>query len=185
VRYGYKDIRKEDNDFEDQLILHIAGFIEREVDQQSATGSSFETDGMVVACTPGFTGMQLITQDSGDSMTITSASSSKSPTLQSFEATSEMESRQLRRRVTFELPKSPDISPAVIEEMRELLKAKEAGVAYILGHSYVKAKKTSTFLKKLVIDVGYSFLRKNCRGPTVALSIPHICLIEVGMIYLV
>jgi KUP system potassium uptake protein len=54
-----------------------------------------------------------------------------------------------------------------------------------MGHSYVKARRTSSFLKKLAIDIGYSFLRKNCRGPAVALNIPHISLIEVGMIYYV
>lgn len=73
----------------------------------------------------------------------------------------------------------------VKEELMALLEAKQAGVAYIMGHSYVKARKTSPFLKKVAIDVAYSFLRKNCRGPAVALNIPHISLIEVGMIYYV
>lgn len=90
-----------------------------------------------------------------------------------------------KRGVHFEVPKSPDIQPAARDELMELIEAKEAGVAYILGHSYVKAKKTSSFLKKFAIDVAYSFLRRNCRGPSIALSIPHISLIEVGMIYYV
>ncbi|TMW85617.1 hypothetical protein EJD97_022804, partial [Solanum chilense] len=62
---------------------------------------------------------------------------------------------------------------------------KDVGVAYIMGHSFVKAKRSTSFMKKLVIDIGYSFLRKNCRGPAVALNIPHISLIEVDMIYYV
>jgi KUP system potassium uptake protein len=77
------------------------------------------------------------------------------------------------------------MDPAVREELMDLIQAKEAGAAYIMGHSYVKARRTSSFLKKLAIDIGYSFLRKNCRGPAVALNIPHISLIEVGMIYYV
>jgi KUP system potassium uptake protein len=77
------------------------------------------------------------------------------------------------------------MDPSVREELMDLIQAKEAGVAYIMGHSYVKARRTSSFLKKLAIDIGYSFLRKNCRGPAVALNIPHISLIEVGMIYYV
>jgi KUP system potassium uptake protein len=54
-----------------------------------------------------------------------------------------------------------------------------------MGHSYIKARKSSSIIKKLAIDVAYTFLRKNCRGPAVALNIPHISLIEVGMIYYV
>jgi KUP system potassium uptake protein len=47
------------------------------------------------------------------------------------------------------------------------------------------ARKSSNVFKKFAIDVAYNFLRKNCRGPAVALNIPHISLIEVGMIYYV
>jgi KUP system potassium uptake protein len=90
-----------------------------------------------------------------------------------------------KKRVRFEIPKSPNLSPAVREELMELIEAKEAGVAYVLGHSYVKAKRSSSLLKKFAIDVAYTFLRRNCRGPSVALSVPHLCLIEVGMIYYV
>lgn len=90
-----------------------------------------------------------------------------------------------KKRVRFELSKSPDLEPEIRQELMELIEAKEAGVAYVLGHSYVKAKKSSSLIKKFVIDVAYTFLRRNCRGPSVALSIPHICLIEVGMIYYV
>jgi KUP system potassium uptake protein len=90
-----------------------------------------------------------------------------------------------KKRVRFEIPKSPNLSPAVREELMELIEAKEAGVAYVLGHSYVKAKRSSSLLKKFAIDIAYTFLRRNCRGPSVALSVPHLCLIEVGMIYYV
>lgn len=90
-----------------------------------------------------------------------------------------------KKRVRFEIPKSPNLSPAVQEELMELIEAKEAGVAYVLGHSYVKAKRSSSLLKKFAIDIAYTFLRRNCRGPSVALSVPHLCLIEVGMIYYV
>lgn len=87
----------------------------------------------------------------------------------------------------FELPKSEngDMDPEIRKELADLLEAKEAGVAYVMGHSYVKAKKSSSFFKKLAINVVYTFLRRNCRDPAMTLSIPHISLIEVGMIYYV
>ncbi|KAF2322991.1 hypothetical protein GH714_032668 [Hevea brasiliensis] len=111
---------------------------------------------------------------------------SKSLTLQSLRSAYDDDNPQIRRhQVRFKLPQNPSMDPSVRDELMDLLQAKEAGVAYIMGHSYVKARRTSTFLKKLAIDIGYSFLRKNCRGPAVALNIPHISLIEVGMIYYV
>ncbi|CAL9099986.1 unnamed protein product [Musa acuminata var. zebrina] len=67
-------------------------------------------------------------------------------------------------------------------ESLEILTAKECGVVYILGHSYAKAKKSSSVLKKLAIDVVFSFLSKNCRAPVVLLNAPHSLLLEVGMV---
>ncbi|KAK4421913.1 Potassium transporter 4 [Sesamum alatum] len=60
--------------------------------------------------------------------------------------------------------------------------AKEAGVALYNGQLLFKARRSSSFLKKLIIDFGYSFLRKNCRASAVGLHIPQISLIEVGMV---
>ncbi|XP_024025480.1 potassium transporter 1 [Morus notabilis] len=71
------------------------------------------------------------------------------------------------------------------DESLQILNAKESGVAYILGHSYAKSKKSSSVLKKMAIDIVYTFLSKNCRGPDVALNVPHTSLLEVGMVYYV
>lgn len=187
VRYGYKDIPKDDNDFENRLILSIAEFIQMEAEESQSTSYENSLDGrMAVISTPVRSSMRMVIADEDDNAA-GSIPSSKSPTLQSLQSMYEMDSPQLgrQRRVRFELFNSPTVVPSVREELLELIKAKEAGVAYILGHSYIKARKSSSFLKKLAIDVGYSFLRKNCRGPAVALNIPHISLIEVGMIYYV
>ncbi|OMO82847.1 Potassium transporter [Corchorus capsularis] len=75
-------------------------------------------------------------------------------------------------------------SPLKAESL-EILRAKESGVAFILGHSYAKAKKSSSILKKFAINVVYAFLSKNCREPDVVLNVPHTSLLEVGMIYYV
>lgn len=189
VRYGYKDIQR-DEDFENQLIQSIAEFILMEaVEPQFSASESSSFDGrMAVISTRTLQSTSnLIVSEQEDIDAITSIQSSKSLTLQSLRSVYDDENPQLRRRhVRFELPPpSPGMDPAVREELMDLVQAKEAGVAYILGHSYVKARRSSSFLKKIVIDIGYSFLRKNCRGPAVALNIPHISLIEVGMIYYV
>lgn len=186
VRYGYKDLQGDDGNFENLLIQSIAEFIQMEaVEPQLATPDSVSYDGrMAVISSQAGSAANLIVSNEEDFDTVSSIQSSKSLTLQSLRSAYDEENPQVRRRrVRFQLPQSPTMDPAVKEELSDLIEAKEAGVAYIMGHSYVKARRSSSFLKKLVVDFGYSFLRKNCRGPSVALHIPHISLIEVGMIY--
>ncbi|BBH04629.1 potassium transporter 1 [Prunus dulcis] len=67
------------------------------------------------------------------------------------------------------------------DESLRILEAKESGVTYILGHSHAKAKKSSSFFKKVAIDIVYAFLRKNCREPDVVLNVPHTSLLEVDI----
>ncbi|KAJ4775828.1 Potassium transporter [Rhynchospora pubera] len=196
VRYGYKDVQKDDENFEDQLVLSIAKFIEMEAeDLASASSSSYDPSNegrMAVIRTSELLCNTIMMKDEdetiGDENSIT-VRSSRSETLQSLQSVYEQESPGIsrRRRVRFELPppRANYMDPQVRDELNALIDAKHAGVAYIMGHSYVKARRNSSFVKKFVIDVAYSFLRKNCRGPSVALHIPHISLIEVGMIYYV
>ncbi|KAI3687079.1 hypothetical protein L1987_80770 [Smallanthus sonchifolius] len=186
VRYGYKDIQRDDGNFENQLIQSIAEFIQMEaVEPQLSNSETTSFDGrMAVISTRSNATLTVSEQVDSTGSTV---QSSKSLMLQRLRSEYDDENPQLRRRqVRFQLASSvPGIDGAVREELLQLLSAKEAGVAYIMGHSYVKARRSSSYLKKLVIDIGYSFLRKNCRGPAVALHIPHISLIEVGMIYYV
>ncbi|KAK3421260.1 potassium transporter 4 [Eucalyptus grandis] len=187
VRYGYKDIQRDDGDFENQLIQSIAEFIQMEaVEPQFSSSETSSLDGRMAVIstrTVQSTASLIVSEVEEFDLSI---QSSKSSTLQSLRSAYESENPQVRRRqVRFQLPPNPGMDPAVRAELVDLIQAKDAGVAYIMGHSYVKARRSSSFLKKLVIDIGYSFLRKNCRGPSVALNIPHISLIEVGMIYYV
>ncbi|XP_038698642.1 probable potassium transporter 13 [Tripterygium wilfordii] len=70
-----------------------------------------------------------------------------------------------------------------IEELKDLARAREAGVAYMMGNVGVVASDASSYWKKFVIDIVYGFLRQNCRRPSTALGVPHTSLIEVGMVY--
>ncbi|KAJ6973160.1 potassium transporter 4 [Populus alba] len=189
VRYGYKDIQRDDGNFENKLIQSIAEFIQMEaVEPQFSSSESPSLDGRmaVMSINPVQSSLSLMVSEQEILSIDESIQSSRSLTLQSLRSAYDDENPQIRRRhVRFQLPPNPGMDPSVREELMDLIQAKEAGVAYIMGHSYVKARRTSSFLKKLAIDIGYSFLRKNCRGPAVALNIPHISLIEVGMIYYV
>lgn len=95
-----------------------------------------------------------------------------------------------KKHVKFDIPAciqsdDPETDPEMCNELMDLLNAKEAGVSYVMGHSHVKATKSSSWLKKVAIDYVYRFLQTNCREPSMALHIPHMSLIQVGMAYYV
>ncbi|KAM0867920.1 hypothetical protein ACQ4PT_041680 [Festuca glaucescens] len=203
VRYGYKDVLGDDSDFENDLVLRIAEFVQMEA-AEAAENANRNSDGaasvegrMTVITRPSDlarTGLLVREPVDGEESVVVRAATAaadvhKSDTLQSLQNMYESESPGFanQRRVRFEISEVAGeyVDPRVKEELSVIVEAKHAGVAYIMGHSYIKARKSSNVFKKFAIDVAYNFLRKNCRGPAVALNIPHISLIEVGMIYYV
>lgn len=177
VRYGYRDVQKDDLEFEKDLVCTLAEFIRTGKIGSPNIGedSEKEDEKMAVFGTPS-THLEGIRMHEDEVNNPPSASTSEpreneSPVIQP------------RKRVRFVIPDSPGIDNGAREELQELMEAREAGVAYIMGHSYVRAKQGSSLVKKLVINYGYDLLRRNSRGPTCALSVPHASTLEVGMAY--
>ncbi|XP_022993539.1 potassium transporter 6-like [Cucurbita maxima] len=175
ARYGYRDMHKDDLEFERDLSCSIAEFIRSEGTECN-----------------GFRHEDL---DDNERMTVIGTSSTQLDGVQMCEneaysspivGTSEIrKSETMRKRVRFVVPESPKMDIDTRGELEELMEAREAGMAFIMGHSYVKAKKGSGWMKKVVINYGYDLLRKNSRGPSYALSIPFASTLEVGMVYYV
>ncbi|XP_060191367.1 potassium transporter 8 [Lycium barbarum] len=173
ARYGYRDIHMDDVEFEKDLVCSIAEFIRSE-----GRGQSFEAVGDI---------------DENERLTVIGTTSTHVDGIRMCEDNAgpngdtemiEVSSPEVpRKRVRFLVPESPQMDLSVREELQELMEAREAGMAFILGHCYVRAKRGSSLIKKLVINIGYDFLRRNCRGPTYALSFPRASTLEVGMIY--
>ncbi|KAF9613696.1 hypothetical protein IFM89_010138 [Coptis chinensis] len=87
-----------------------------------------------------------------------------------------------------DLPASPlymDEDPGLEYELFALREAKDAGVTHFLTHSNVRARKKSLFLKKLVINYFYAFMRRNCRAGAASLSNPNANILQVSMTYMV
>lgn len=186
VRYGYMDVQKDDGNFENQLIHSITEFILMESYTPFASSESSPVDNRmaVISARAGRSTASLIIEEEDDeNMSSTIQDSEESICINTVCNEGVLPRRTRRQHVRFQLQPNLSINDSVREELTDLINAKDAGVAYIMGHSYIKARPSSSFLKKMAINVGYSFLRKNCRGPAVALNIPHISLIEVGMIY--
>lgn len=178
VRYGYRDVHKDDVEFEKDLVCSIAEFIRKQKDDSTLDG---RTDGepgnadevMTVIGTPS-------TNMEGVHMCSPSPDGLGGPEVEEIRA---LPANQVKKRVRFLVPESPKIDDRSRAELRDLMEAREAGVAYILGHSYVKAKQGSSMIKKLFINYGYEFLRRNSRPSTDSLMVPHASTLEVGMMY--
>ncbi|KAL6494571.1 Potassium transporter 7 [Orobanche gracilis] len=180
ARYGYKDVRKENHlTFEQLLIESLEKFIRREAQERSleSDGDGDDSEG-----------------DTNFSRTLIAPNGSVYslgvPLLAEFKDTSNF----ISVAITLEQEKpepssneqiSIDAEQSLEKELSFLRKAKESGVVYLLGHGDIRARKDSWFIKKLVINYFYAFLRKNCRRGTANLTVPHSHLIQVGMTYMV
>ncbi|XP_015076403.1 potassium transporter 6-like [Solanum pennellii] len=178
VRYGYRDAHKDDSEFENDLVCSIAEFIRTGKMGLNVNGEDLRKDfeDLTVVGTPSthLSGVQL-REDEDVSAELVGTSERKeilSPRV-----------TKPKKRVRFVIPESPKIDRGAQEELRELMEAREAGIAYILGHSYVRAKQGSSLFKKIAINFGYDFLRRNSRPPIYTLSVPHASTLEVGMVY--
>ncbi|XP_072951491.1 potassium transporter 7-like [Typha angustifolia] len=175
ARYGYKDVRKENHQtFEQLLIESLEKFIRREAQERSLeSDEDGDTDSEEEACS------RILVAPNG------SVYSLGVPLLADYNC---IEKPSSEASTSFEESQEQTLSDAGQSLERELSfihKAKESGVVYLLGHGDIRARKDSWFLKKLVINYFYAFLRKNCRRGIATLSVPHTNLMQVGMTYMV
>ncbi|KAI5602876.1 hypothetical protein POPTR_001G205500v4 [Populus trichocarpa] len=180
ARYGYKDARKENQQaFEQLLIESLEKFIRREAqerllesdgdddtdyeDDSSSTRVLIAPNGSVYSL-----GVPLLAEYSNTSKPISEASTSEAA-----------------KPGTPGDPTGSDAEQSLERELSFVRKAKESGVVYLLGHGNIRARKDSWFIKKLVVNYFYAFLRKNCRRGIANMSVPHSHLMQVGMTYMV
>lgn len=198
VRYGYRDVHQDVDSFESELVSRLADFIRydwykahgimetcNEDDCSRSGASSGECRLTVIgtldlSCAPAF--------EVEETMQPASVSVGF-PTVESV--TDVIEMQAVERRVRFAIDDesevdSRDVMDCQLQgELEDLYTAQQAGTAFVLGHSHVKAKQGSSVLKRLAINYGYNFLRRNCRGADVSLKVPPASLLEVGMVYIV
>ncbi|XP_010315096.1 potassium transporter 7-like [Solanum lycopersicum] len=179
ARYGYKDARKENHHtFEQLLIESLEKFIRREAQERS-----IESDGECSDSEEEYSYSRVLIAPNG------SVYSLGVPLLADFRDTGkavmeESTSEELKPGTSSESLVS-EAEQSLEKELSFIRKAKESGVVYLLGHGDIRARKNSWFIKKLVINYFYAFLRKNSRRGTANLSVPHSHLVQVGMQYMV
>lgn len=198
VRYGYRDVHQDVDSFESELVDKLANFIRYNWSQSPVNFDSVNEDGGSRSSEGRLAVIGMLASDFDLEESVRPESVSISfPTVNSVSDVIEMENvGVMDKRVRFAIDESKSDSESEFgatfaadallqEELHELFEAQQAGTAFILGHSHVKAKQGSSILKRLAINYGYNFLRRNCRGADVALKVPPVSLLEVGMVYIV
>lgn len=179
-RYGYKDVRKENHQtFEQLLIESLEKFIRREAQERS-----LESDGDDDTDSDGIHSSRLLIAPNGSvySLGIPLLAELSAPMRPMSEDINTSEEVQPVESLD---PSIPDAEQSLERELSFIRKAKESGVVYLLGHGDIRARKDSWFIKKLAINYFYAFLRKNSRRGIANLSVPHTHLMQVGMTYMV
>ena len=166
-RYGYKDVRKENPQaFEQLLIESLEKFIRREAQERSLESDhNDDTDSEEEIAS---SSSRVLVGPNGSIYSLGVPLAESAGTVNSA----------LGSSASFD-------GSSLDNELSFIHKAKESGVVYLLGHGDIRARKESFFLKKLVINYFYAFLRKNCRRGIATLSIPHTRLMQVAMQYMV
>ncbi|XP_010546339.1 PREDICTED: potassium transporter 7 [Tarenaya hassleriana] len=175
ARYGYKDVRKENHQtFEQMLIESLEKFIRREAQERSleSDGGGEDSDSEEE-----FAGSRVLIGPNGSmySLGVSLLSEYRDMNKPIFEPNNTSSSDST----------ASESEQSLERELSFIHKAKESGVVYLLGHGDIRARKESWFIKKLVINYFYAFLRKNCRRGIANLNVPHSHLMQVGMTYMV
>ncbi|KAI5076752.1 hypothetical protein GOP47_0008817 [Adiantum capillus-veneris] len=178
VRYGYRDLHKRDEKFEDNLLENLAQYIRF----HTTLETSEEGSGSQLSETSVFA-RAMESQITGGSDSIVSVESERSIEMTSLQSSSLPQDISASQHVRFALPQQePSEAESVLTFLNE---AKYHGVVHILGDVVVRARHDSSWLKKFAVDYMYAFLRRFCRENSAILNIPHETLFNVGQVYYV
>ncbi|XWS68711.1 hypothetical protein CRYUN_Cryun04dG0115000 [Craigia yunnanensis] len=180
VRYGYMDVMGTSEEFERQLVENLKEFIRHEY---------FISEGGVTE--------QTTAQENPQNSTLLVSQGKEKGTSKSTVFVEESLNQLNPPRVSsastqsFNAAQSTNSSSRIIsapiqgaeEEMQFVQRAMDEGVIYLLGEAEVMAKQNSSFIKKIIVDNVYNFLRKNFRQGEKVMVIPHTRLLRVGMTY--
>ncbi|KAL1537563.1 peroxysomal 3-ketoacyl-CoA thiolase A (THIL) [Salvia divinorum] len=161
ARYGYKDLHKKDDDFENKLFTNLFTFVRLEA---MMDGCSDSDEYSLCGAGQQQAGGNGETSASNLDLTVSTVDSIVPAT----HASSGRESGQTEG-----------------DELEFMRGCRDAGVVHILGNTVVRARRESRFYKKIAIDYIYAFLRKICRENSVIFNVPHESLLNVGQVFFV
>ncbi|KFK28641.1 hypothetical protein AALP_AA7G025900 [Arabis alpina] len=184
ARYGYKDLHRKDDDFENKLFDSLVSFIRMETMMEPNSNSSTYSSVYSVNHTQNL-GEELIHNnhngnDNNNNMDMFSSmvDYSVSSTLDTIGPADSPHNR-------LSFSQNNTVEEEEEDESEFLKTCKDSGVVHIMGNTVVKARQGSWYPKKIAIDYVYAFLAKVCRENSVILHVPHETLLNVGQVFYV
>uniref|UniRef100_A0A2P2MBB5 Potassium transporter n=3 Tax=Rhizophora mucronata TaxID=61149 RepID=A0A2P2MBB5_RHIMU len=171
ARYGYKDLHKKDEDFENKLFDNLFLFVRLESMMEGCSDSDEYS----------FYGQQ--TEQSRDALLQNNGNTTSSAvdlTISSVDSILPAKS-PLHANSTVQ-SSGQGSSQMEADEVELLNSCRDAGVVHIMGNAIVRARRDSRIHKKIAVDYMYAFLRKICRENSVIFNVPHESLLNVGQI---
>ncbi|KAJ7559498.1 hypothetical protein O6H91_04G088000 [Diphasiastrum complanatum] len=183
VRYGYRDLHRKDDNFEQLLIESLSAFIRSESLEDVQGQPTYMSSSEGALSISGAVHFQMGPPSLGQLPSLRAshmlmASTSENSLL------SEM-SHEIIRSHENEISQAsmPSTEDILTEDYLELLmEAKEQGIVHIIGNTLIVARDGSSFLKRLTINYAHAWLR-NLSRDSALYHIPHESLFSVGMLY--
>ncbi|WVZ85474.1 hypothetical protein U9M48_032397 [Paspalum notatum var. saurae] len=169
ARYGYSDSIEEAKEFAASLVEGIQSYIEEGHFITNTQETEAETTSIVDSNTR--------THKAGSSTVCIEEALRPSETTDVTQPRISSYSAHSSGRI------NEDQSLSTAEEKQFIQRELQKGVVYILGETEIRVGPNSSFLKKIVVNYMYSFLRKNFRQGEKAFAIPRQQLLKVGMVY--
>lgn len=180
VRYGYKDLHKKDDKFEQNIINHLMEYI-REHSSPDLTSHSNRGDYMKeLSPSPSLQTLEPNSLAFPSSHPLDDDEEVDLQSAQTFTSDSILcEELPRNKRVMFQLSEDAESE----DELEVLTRAREDGIVHILGDVIVRANRESKLIKRVAINHIYAFFRRVCRENSATLNIPHESLFSIGQVY--
>ncbi|CAN7081306.1 unnamed protein product [Brassica oleracea var. botrytis] len=185
ARYGYKDLHRKDDGFENKLLTNLSSFIRIETMMEPALTSSTYSSAFSVN----------YTQESRDELLRNNSNHNNNNNNNNMDIFSSMVDYTVstldtivpadspRNATSFSQNNTVEEEEEEEDELEFLKTCKESGVVHIMGNTVVKARNGSWLPKRIAIDYVYAFLDKICRENSVILHVPHETLLNVGQVF--
>jgi KUP system potassium uptake protein len=174
ARYGYKDIHKKDDDFEQMLFNNLLVFVRLEsMMEEFSDSDEYSTHGRKLN-QAGNTNQRINVICTNSNMELSYASHDSIVQVQSPNHTGRSQ-----------VMSSGHTLQTTSDEIAFLNACRDAGVVHILGNTIIRARRDSGIVKKIAINYLYALLRKICRENSGIFHVPHESLLNVGQVFYV
>ncbi|CAN7081309.1 unnamed protein product [Brassica oleracea var. botrytis] len=178
ARYGYKDLHRKDDDFENKLFDHLFSFIQTETMMESDSNYSPYSFNHRQESRDELIGNNNNHGRKDKNMVLFSS-------MVDYTESAIVPADSPHSAMSFSQNYPVEEEEEEEDELEFLKICKETGVVHIMGNTVVKARKGSLLPKKIAIDYVYRFLAKMCRANSAILHVPHETLLNVGQVYYV